>query len=186
MLELVTGGSGSGKSEYAEGAAVAAHEKHFGGKLYYIATMYPYDEECLQRIDRHRNMRSRKGFSTIECYTHLEEVTIESRDVVLLECMSNLLANEMYSKEGRIKCGDGQVQEAILWPLFELSEQAAHLVVVTNEVFSDGAEYEEETGRYLRLLGKLNCEIGKKADKVTEVVCGIPVVRKGETACFTL
>lgn len=203
MLNLITGGSGSGKSEYAESLAVAAHKKSPEGKLYYIATMYPYDEECVKRIEKHRKMRSRKGFTTIECYTHLEKVKVTGKDVVLLECMSNLLANEMYRKEGRLRADvfsvrsdspSGQTDslhdeqlhklyEAILTPLFHLAQQAAHMVVVTNEVFSDGTEYEEETGRYLRLLGKINCETAGKAGGVTEVVCGIPVRRKGEAEC---
>lgn len=179
MLTLVTGGSGSGKSEYAEMLAAAAHEKSPDGKLYYIAAMYPYDEECIKRIEKHRNMRSQKGFTTIECYTHLEQVQVTEKDVVLLECMSNLLANEMYREEGRIKPGtetDGA--DAVLRPLFLLADKAAYAVVVSNEVFSDGMEYEEETKRYVRLLGEINRKIGKKADKITEVVCGIPLLVK--------
>lgn len=181
MLDLVTGGSGSGKSEYAEMLAVEAHEKNPTGKLYYIAAMYPYDEECIKRIEKHRNMRSTKGFTTVECYTHLERVQVEREDVILLECMSNLLANEMYREEGRIKAGaetDGA--DAILKPLFALADRAAHMVVVSNEVFSDGMEYEEETKRYVRLLGEINRETGKKADKIIEVVCGIPVLVKSQ------
>lgn len=188
MLELVTGGSGSGKSEYAESLAVNVHRGKNAGTLYYIATMYPSDEECLKRIEKHRRMRAEKGFVTIECYTHLEKVELSDKDVVLLECMSNLLANEMFGPQGRIKqesekWDERQLQETILTPLFCLEKQAAHMVVVTNEVFSDGTLYEEETDRYVRLLGKANCEIGKKADTVTEVVCGIPVRRKGEGLC---
>lgn len=188
MLELVTGGSGSGKSEYAEGLAVKASKRKAGGTLYYIATMYPSDEECLKRIEKHRRMRAEKGFVTIECYTHLEKVEISGEDVILLECMSNLLANEMFRPQGRISTEkknsmESRLKEAILAPLFRLEKQAAHMVVVTNEVFSDGTEYEEETDSYVRLLGKANCEIGKNADTVTEVVCGIPVRRKGEGLC---
>lgn len=59
-------------------------------------------------------MRAEKQFETIECYTNLKAVrlpsaSIDGKDsrgslgqecVVLLECMSNLLANEMYSEDG--------------------------------------------------------------------------------------
>lgn len=188
MLELVTGGSGSGKSEYAEGLAVKAHRQNPEGMLYYIAAMYPSDEECLKRIEKHRRMRAGKEFTTIECYTHLERIAISNKDVVLLECMSNLLANEMFGQQGQSRTEsehrtEKQLKEAILLPLFHLATQAAHMVVVTNEIFSDGMEYEEETGKYVRLFGEVNCEIGRKADTITEVVCGIPVVRKGEALC---
>ena len=61
MLHLITGGSGSGKSRYAEGEIL----KLGPGRRIYIATMYPYDEESRQRIARHRAMRAGKNFETI-------------------------------------------------------------------------------------------------------------------------
>lgn len=91
MFILVTGGSGSGKSEFAENIAMK-----LGGKMLYVATMKPYDDECLKHIERHRKMRDGKGFRTVECYTDLSEIT-ESADTILLECMSNLTANVMFS-----------------------------------------------------------------------------------------
>lgn len=46
MLIVVTGGSGSGKSEYAENIAVS-----FGKEpLIYIATMLPFGEESMKRF----------------------------------------------------------------------------------------------------------------------------------------
>lgn len=42
MMVVVTGASGSGKSEYAEGVAVKLAGK---GDLYYLATMRVYGEE---------------------------------------------------------------------------------------------------------------------------------------------
>lgn len=186
MLYLVTGGSGSGKSEYAEQLAVrqSLSCSSEGGKLCYIATMYPGDEECLGRIEKHRVMRKDKGFTTIECYHHLGQLSFGKRDVVLLECMSNLLANEMYQKEGQITgrdaLADRQLEEGILKPLLQWKEQAGSVIVVTNEVFSDGMEYDRETGEYLRLLGKCNRFLAGEADAVTEVVCSIPVCHKGK------
>lgn len=194
MLYLVTGGSGSGKSEFAEGTAVELYrqevrrqEQHRtaekkAGRLIYVATMQLFDEECVKRIERHRQMRKEKGFSTVECYHHLETVQAKKGDVFLLECMSNLLANEMYDVQGRIK-GEEQerrLEEAIVQPILALAEKAAHVVVVTNEVFSDGAEYAEESKRYLRLLGRLNRELAEYAERAAEVVYGIPLYRKGE------
>lgn len=185
MLYVITGGSGSGKSEYAESAAVHMSSV-LGGGLYYVATMKPYDEECDKRIARHRQMRSQKGFVTVECPIGLETVMEKEKAVYLLEDLSNLLANERYLEEGRIK-GDGetagqQAAEAILAPILALAKSGS-VVVVTNEIFSDGAEYEEETQLYCRLLGFLNAELAKEADGVAEVVCSIPLCQKGELPC---
>lgn len=190
MLYLVTGGSGSGKSEYAELLAVNVHKEYPKGKLYYIATMYPFDKECHERIEKHRKMRAGKGFTTIECYTCLEKVTVTDQDVVLLECMSNLLANEMFQEEGRIhfkgsewvetesSVESRQLKETILDPLSALADTAASLIVVTNEIFSDGEVSDAGTRAYVRMLGKINCELAREAGRVTEVVCGIPVEGK--------
>ena len=89
MLHLITGGSGSGKSRYAEGEIL----KLGPGRRIYIATMYPSDEESRQRIARHRAMRAEKNFETIECYTAMAHKEFPKGANILLECMSNLVAN---------------------------------------------------------------------------------------------
>lgn len=177
MFVVVTGGSGSGKSEYAEGQVVKlAREMTGEAKLFYIATMYPFDEESHKRIARHREMRKEKNFETVEQYTNLEELEFPDHAIVLLECMSNLTANEMYQEGG---AGVDTV-EVICRGIRHLLDQCAHLVVVTNEVFSDGISYDPETVRYQRYLGAINCRMAQEADKVVEVVYGIPLVQKGE------
>ena len=64
MFHVVTGGSGSGKSAFAEQCILDCQ----GSKRIYIATMYPFDEESYRRIARHRAMRAEKKFTTIERY----------------------------------------------------------------------------------------------------------------------
>lgn len=167
MMILITGGSGSGKSAYAEQLVT-----EFGDfNRIYIATMYPFDEESHKRIKRHRNMRARKQFTTVECYTGLKNLTIPEHSCVLLECMSNLTANEMFQETG---AGEHTVQE-ILAGVERLKNQAEHLILVTNEIFSDGIEYDKETRTYQDYLGKINQNLAREADQVTEVVYGIPV-----------
>ena len=53
-------------------------------------------------------------------------------------------------------------------------------MIVTNEIFSDGIDYDPETIRYQNYLGEINRKIASLADQVTEVVYGIPVRVKGE------
>ena len=69
MLAVVTGGSGSGKSEYAEGLALQAEP----GRKLYLATMMVWDEEGRQRVRRHRRMREGKQFRTEEVFSDLEQ-----------------------------------------------------------------------------------------------------------------
>ncbi len=170
MLTLVTGGSGSGKSAFAEDRVLSFGE----AQRIYIATMHPFDEESHKRIERHRKMRAGKGFETVECYTGLKNVKLPSGCVVLLECMSNLVANEMFEEQG----AHGQTVREITEGIDSLLGQAAHVVIVTNEIFSDAAVFEGEMDSYLEYLGKINQAVSKRADEVVEVVYGIPVYHK--------
>ena len=141
MLITVTGGSGSGKSAYAEKRILDLGER----ERFYIATMIPWDKECRERIRRHRKMRQEKGFTTIEQYKDLEQLKLPEKKAgnkraVLLECMSNLTANQMY--------GGGEKQDweqKILFGVASLYNQTDDLIIVTNEVFSDGLKYHKLT-----------------------------------------
>ena len=172
MMTLVVGGSASGKSAYAEDLILAAK----GWPRTYIATMEPFDDECLRRIEKHRRMRAEKRFETLECYTDLASVTVPPDSVVLLECMSNLCANEMYSPRG----SGERAAEVILRGVERLRDQCGDLVVVSNEVFAGGSRYEEGTLAYLRQLAQINRRMAAIADNVCEVACGIPVYYKGK------
>ena len=90
--------------------------------------------------------------------------------------MSNLVANEMYQEDGAKE----ETVTAVLEGLKKLSSQLGNLVVVTNEIFSDGIKYDEETLRYQKYLGQINTGIANVADLVVEIVYGIPVVHKGK------
>lgn len=167
MLHLITGGSGSGKSAYAEAQVLSAG----AGRRIYIATMIPYGEEGGQRVERHRQLRAAKRFETVECYTNLGELKLPEDSVVLLECMSNLVANEIFEPQGAHE----KTVEAVMAGIEKICERVRHLFIVTNEIFSDGIAYDAETTRYLAYLGKVNQAIAERADLVTEVVYGIPV-----------
>ena len=171
MFQIVTGGSGSGKSAFAEALAM-----ELGEKRYYIATMYPFDEESRRRVQRHQKMRQGKGFETVECYTGLHKVQVPENSTVLLECMSNLAANEIFEEKG---AGEKTV-EAVLEGIKKLRSQVRHLVIVTNEIFSEAASYEGDTIRYQEYLGIINQNIGKMADEVVEVV----LWQKGDNVCI--
>ena len=170
MLTIVTGGSGSGKSAFAEDKVLAFGE----AQRVYIATMHPFDEDSHKRIERHRKMRAGKGFETVECYTGLKDVKLPSGCVVLLECMSNLVANEMFEEQGAHE----QTVKDIISGIDELVRQAAHVVIVTNEIFSDAVVFDKEMASYLEYLGKINQAVALRADEVVEVVYGIPVYQK--------
>ncbi len=168
MFTLVTGGAGSGKSEYAE-----AHVTGLDGQRVYLATMEPFGAEAEARIARHREMRRDRGFLTVERFVDIGDAAVPEGASVLLEDLGNLLANEMYSPAGG---GPEAAYEGVL----KLAEKCRHLTVVTNEIGLGGDNYEGDTLRYMEELGRLNCLLAARADRVVEVVCGLPKVLKGE------
>lgn len=171
MLILVSGGAASGKSEYAESLIVrAGHEKRT-----YIATMEIFDAEGARRAARHRTMRAGKGFTTLECPRGLMEAALPAGGSALLECMSNLVANEMFGG-----AGEQGLTERVCLGVQRLAAQMELTVIVTNELFSDGIRYAPETERYLAALSALNNALAAQADAVVEVVCGIPIYWKGK------
>ena len=155
--------------------------------MYYIATMEPFGAETKRKIERHRQMRAGKGFQTIECYTELSEKAKALKGThasVLLECMSNLTANELYRRvcqaehEGKEAEAYGAAEKAVeaVWQgMMALCEACDQIVVVTNEVFSECSRDSKDMVRYKQVLSEINCKMAKMADRVTEVVYGIPV-----------
>lgn len=170
MLTLVVGGAASGKSEYAERLVLQTALPR-----YYLATMQVWDAECAARVEKHRRMRAEKQFETLECPLHLGAVRLPARGTALLEDLGNLTANELYDPAG---AGEAAAP-AILDSLDRLAAQCEHLVVVSNEVFSGGADYAGDTDRYLKALAQVNNALAARADAVVRVVCGIPVYYKG-------
>ena len=168
---LLTGGSACGKSSYAEEICVRAD-----GPRFYLAAMQPYGEEGMKKVERHRKLRSGKGFTTIERYTDYASLVLPARGTALLECICNLTANEMFDAEGN----ESDPYERVLSGVENLARQSALLVVITNDVGSDGITYDPGTEDYIRALGKINRTLAFRADTVIEMVAGIPILLKGE------
>ena len=208
MITLITGGSGSGKSAYAEKYICHASNEKGCKEKYYIATMQVFDDEGQRKIDRHRRLRAGKGFITIEQPRDIKDAVsklqsencLKTGRLALLECMSNLVANEMFppvdasdTKEagGKKEALDGPdnmrdydntlislVSKKVLKDVSILSENVAELVIVTNNVFEDGVCYDESTMNYIKAMGTVNRGLAAMAESVVEVVAGIPVAVK--------
>lgn len=208
MITLITGGSGSGKSAYAEKYICHASNEKGCKEKYYIATMQVFDDEGQRKIDRHRRLRAGKGFITIEQPRDIQdavsklqsESSLKTGRLALLECMSNLVANEMFPPvdASEIKEAGGKkealdepenmrdyenilisrVSKKVLKEVSILSENVAELVIVTNNVFEDGVCYDESTMNYIKAMGIVNRGLAAMAESVVEVVAGIPVAVK--------
>lgn len=172
-LILVLGGSGSGKSAWAERTLL----ERARGRAVYLATMENAGEEAAARIERHRAMRARHGaaagrrFVTVERPVDIGGAPVRPGDWVLLEDLGNLLANEIWSPQG---AGERAV-ERILEGIGSLLDRASLLVVVSGDVFGDGGGYDPETAQYIRRLGELHRALIAMGGELVEIVCGIAV-----------
>lgn len=169
MMILVTGGAASGKSEFAEKILAKLPGPH-----YYVATMHKTDDrETKERIQRHVNLRKKHDFITVEQETDVGEVPLSGGGSAMVECISNLLANEIFLAKRN------DAAEYIVRQLGKLEEKGIHLVVVSNEVASDGGIYDDFTQKYIVFLQQINAMLARRAEYVVELVYGIPVFLKG-------
>ena len=145
MIIFVYGGSGSGKSAFAEEIS-----SHYGGsEKYYVATMKVFDEEGKERVAKHRRQREGRNFKLIEkpvliesvCTDLAQEKAAGKKIFLLIECLSNLVANEMFS-DGIIISAE-KVVDSVVKGLTEVFESADDVVVVSNNVFEDGIVYDD-------------------------------------------
>ena len=192
MLALILGGASSGKSEYAEALAVKLAEEK-GLKKLYLATMHNDGEEARQRVLRHRALRQGKGFYTVEApmlsdlknpalFQAAAEAmgTAAEKCVILLETLSVLAANEFFSECGIFR--NREMARTLPGDMLEVISAlpCAYLIVVSDEIFSDGGRtpegepYDPATRAYLQVLGEAHRLLAAQAELVTEVCLGIP------------
>ena len=170
MTVLIIGVPDSGKSVKAEEIAMKLSEDD---KRIYIATMIPFGEEGKKRVEKHRKLRAGKGFETIERPTKVGEIPknndLPTDATCLLECMSNLVGNEMHLDANK-DLTEKELTEYILSQVLSLKKSVKNLVIVSNSFPLEGEGYDEDTRRYAALVDMVNAELRKIADEIHEFV----------------
>ncbi len=174
MVVIITGGVKNGKSDMGETICQTINK----GTMLYVATMMfdGEDEEKKLKIEAHRRARQGKGFDTIEQYIDIEEIDARGYDTVLLECVPNLVANEMF---GRMDANEYDC-ERILKGIRKLVADVSHIVLITNDVFAESEAYGDGTKQYIHELAMLNNQLTAQAEVAIEMVCGLPLILKGK------
>ena len=181
-LVFISGAARSGKSAWAEAYALSLAAGH--SPLVYIATAWAEDPEMCRRIALHKTAREGKGFGTVERCTDVGGIIswLPPDAVVLLECLGTLLANEMFDKHETGAPGfvapDFYVRK-IFDEVLSLSLHAAHLLVVSNDIFSDGVIYDEPTEKYRQTLGALHVKLAAVAGLAVEFAAGQAFFHRG-------
>lgn len=164
-LILIQGPNDSGKSAYAESLLA---RRGAGGC--YVATMIPQTEENRLRIQRHRRQRAGLGLETLELPYQVGEAPVGPEAAVLLEDVSNLLANVFFE--------NGLGPEAVLEDLARLQGRCALLVAVTISGL-DPTPYPGQTAAYIRSLNWLNQALADRAAAVVQMDRHRPNIGKG-------
>lgn len=163
MIHMITGGERSGKSKYAQQIAISLSEKPI-----YLATARRWDDDFVNRIQRHQHERDDRWI-TIEEEKHLSKVNYGQ--VIVLDCITLWLSNIFSDLKGL-------VNESLTFAKEELAkafQYDCHWIIVTNEI-GMGVHASTEAGRkFVELQGWVNQFIAEKADEVFLMVSGIPV-----------
>lgn len=165
---LITGGSRSGKSTYAEQLALSLSDKPV-----YLATARIWDEEFRERVRRHQARRGPQ-WTNIEEEKQLSRHDLVGR-VVLVDCLT-LWATNFFFDGG----GDVDATLAALKAEFDrFTAQEATFIFVTNEIGMGGVSDNEIQRKFTDLQGWMNQYVASRADEVILMVSGIPVKIKG-------
>ena len=188
MTVFITGGSGSGKSAFAESLALKLGGKpaHGGAScpLVYVATMPIASPEDQAKVERHHALRAGKGFVTLERPGLLADLP-GGTETMLIECISTHTANLMFGPgDARRPTTDTDYWiETLKKELNPILKRNGNTIFVSAEIASDGATYSPETEAYKSVLTAINRHLMQNSDAAFELVCGIPVRIKGELPC---
>jgi adenosylcobinamide kinase/adenosylcobinamide-phosphate guanylyltransferase len=177
---LITGGTRSGKSAYAQRLAEA-----LPGPRAYIATCPVIDRETAERVKLHREVRNASAWETLEEPVDLAGAIgrVVGCRVLLVDCLTLWVNNLLYEAERR---GEAFTEEEAAVRARDLIAAcgafAGTIIFVTNELGMGIVPIDEATRRFRDCAGRTNQMIAAAAAEVTFVVSGIPLRLKGGTA----
>ncbi len=176
LFTLVTGGSRSGKSAFAQGMAEEQEKEKI-----FIATCPHTDPEMNERIRLHKFARQGRGWQSIEEPLLLTDClgNCPGNTTVLIDCLTLWINNLLYEAE---KNGRSMTEDRLEQLAGELAKQALDhqglVIMVTGEVGSGVVPDNALARRYRDLVGRCNQTMAGHADRVFLVSCGLPLQLK--------
>lgn len=180
-IVFISGGARSGKSTFAEQLA-----QRYQGDLHYIATARVTDEEMDVRIKRHQTERQcgERPWTTWECPVDIHSLAYKFHptDIVLIDCMTILVANELFRHEGanQSEQSSSRVILSIKKGIEAIARKVQLLIIVSNEVLYDGVSNDPVVHTYQQTVGRLHQEIVKRSRYAYTVEAGVPILMKDE------
>lgn len=174
MIILVTGGTRSGKSKFAEKLALQLGNN----KAAYIATAQIFDEEMAYRIKIHKERRKKNWLTFESPFDADKSISFAAKtfDAILFDCVTIYLSNFL--------CAENLDDEEMIYKNFTVlidklidaaKNTKAAVIFVSNEV-GDGIVPENKLSRIFRdLSGLANQKIAAESEKVYLVVAGYAI-----------
>ena len=176
-LMLITGGSRSGKSSYAQQTA-----ELLPGPRFFIATCRICDQEMAARVSRHQKARCAADWLTIEEPLDLAGALRAAApgNVLLVDCLTIWINNLMYEAEKKgSPITATEIAAACQEVLVACRDLEGTVIFVTGEV-GMGIVPENPLARLYRdCVGTCNQLMAAAAGQVTLVTCGLPLFLKG-------
>lgn len=164
---FVLGGARSGKSRFAQERVEASP-----GRLAFIATAQPFDDEMAQRIGRHRAERGPR-WQTIDAPHDLPAAICRAEtfaDAILVDCLTLWLSN--------LILGDYELAPNVEALVSALEHCQVPLALVSNEVGMGIVPENALARRFRDEAGRLNQKIAAAAQEVVLVAAGLPLALK--------
>ena len=176
-IVLVSGGARSGKSRFAEQYAA-----RYGKKVAYIATAEIYDEEMAFRVQLHQKRRP-ENWQTYEAPFDAHIVLKEAEkdhDMILFDCLTLYVSNLLCSLDSIEDSHQNYrlAHEKIALLIKQAQQNNGTTIFVTNEVGSGIVPENHLSREYRDIAGIVNQWMGRAADEVYLVVCGLAVNMK--------
>ena len=176
-VTLYTGGCRSGKSGLAVELA-----KELSGKVCFIATCVPGDDEMRLRVKKHQEQRP-ASWQLVEepvgLAQAISKVDAEAFGVILVDCLTLWVCNLMCREKDSLSREEEMAVEAR--GLIDAANQyGGDVIFVSNEVGMGIMPTNAMARNYADLAGCCNQVIAAGANKVVFVSCGIGITLKQE------
>lgn len=173
---LITGGSRSGKSEFAERIV-----RSMPGKCAYIATAEILDDEMRYRVEKHRARREGDFWLNYEAPFAAHEVINELPEevnTILFDCLTIYITNLVFGEDYESSTEEERYQKMLSCMknlLDSFYASGKNVVIVTNEVGSGIVPLGSMSRDFRDMAGYANQMTADASDDVYIVVCGIAV-----------
>lgn len=172
---LITGGTRSGKSDFA-----LRRGEELSGTHCFVATCPLLDEEMAERVEKHRRTRKENVWDTVEEALAINEVLARNEyDVYLVDCLTLWINNQLADSADTGKvCNEIFVADETRCLIETADRIDAAVIFVTNEVGMGIVPENQLARRYRDLVGLSNRLIATAAHEVALVSCGLPIYLK--------